>query len=104
MNEEEYNEYQKKWLEDQGYYNVRILSDGLVANYDFLCTTACIVDISIQDVGTRFCYPDRKKARNMCMNLESINDKPLPGMTAIKGRRVDVNGENIEEYLKKYGN
>lgn len=102
VDEQEYNEYQKKWLEDQGYYNVSILADGLVANYDFMYTTACIVDIGIQDTGTRFCYPDREKARQLCLSMQSIDDKPLSGMSAVKGRRVDVNGDNIQEYLKRY--
>ena len=104
MTEEEYNKYQKKWLEDEGggYYNVRILPDGLVCNFDFMFTTACIIDISIQDVGIRFCYADREKARQMCLEMKSISDKPWPGMSAIKGRRIDVNEDGIQVFLKRY--
>jgi hypothetical protein len=50
----------KKFLEEQGYFNVRILQDGLVCNFDMLFTRALVIDPDFGGMpGGRVCYEDR---------------------------------------------
>jgi len=75
----------KKSLEEQGYFNVRILPDGLVCNFDMLFTRALVIDPDFGGMpGGRVCYEDRALGTEACNAMTSIYDDPLPGYTADK--------------------
>jgi hypothetical protein len=77
--------YSDRLLEDQGYFNVRILPDGLVCNFNMLFTRALVIDPDFGGTpGGRVCYEDRALAVEACNAMTSIYDEPLPGYTADK--------------------
>lgn len=76
----------EKFLLSQGYYNIRFIDGGCVANYKFMFTTAVVLDINGWGYGGRYCYEDACLAELMCLGMKTLDDEPLPGYTVIKGR------------------
>lgn len=77
----------KQHLEKQGYYNVRILPDGIVCNVDMLFTSGVAIDPDYHGInGGRVCYPNKSLAMRACDIMKSIHDDPLPGFTSDKRR------------------
>lgn len=75
----------KQFLESEGYYNVRILEDGIVCNSHFLFTDSVIINPDYTGYERRICYPkDRGLAEKMCLGMSSVDDKPIAGYTALK--------------------
>lgn len=87
-----YYEKLKEFLESEGYFNVRILPDGVVCNYRYLFTTGLMLEPDFDSPATlgRLCYEDHALAVLACAGMTSIYDEPLPGWTADKrfGRKV----------------
>lgn len=74
-----------RFLERNQYYNIRFLEDGVVCNYHFLFTDAVIIDPNFSSYERRICYPRGSGlAEKMCLGMKSVDDKPLPGFTALK--------------------
>lgn len=90
----------EKFLLENGYYNIRFLEDGCIANFNFMYTTAVVLDINFGGYGGRHCYSDRALAAERCLIMQSIEDKPVKGCTAIKGRGIDVNGDEVLKYIE----
>jgi len=84
----------KEYLESEGYFNVRILPDGVIGNLDMIFTRAVMVELDWGGVRTRYCYEDRELAVQACNSLESIEQKPLDGYTAVKGDRREWQDDN----------
>lgn len=83
--EASHDERLKAFLEKNGYYNVRILSDGVICNRHFLFTDAVIIGANWGGYERRICYPGGSGlAEKMCLQMQSVDDPPLPGYTAIK--------------------
>lgn len=79
------DEQLKRYLETEGYYNVRILKDGIVANIHYLFTDSVIIGANWGGFERRICYPKGMGlAEAMCQNMQSVDDDPLPGYTALK--------------------
>lgn len=75
----------KAFLESQGYYNARLLEDGIVCNRHFIFTDAVIIGANWTGYERRICYPRGSGlAEKMCLEMVSVDDKPLPGYTALK--------------------
>jgi hypothetical protein len=75
----------KDFLESQGYYNVRILEDGVICNNHFMFTDAVIIGANHNGYERRICYPKGSGlAEKMCLGMVSFDDEPLPGYTALK--------------------
>lgn len=75
----------KDFLESQGYYNVRILEDGVICNNHFMFTDAVMIDVNYGGYARRVCYPKGSGlAEKMCLGMASVDDEPLPGYTALK--------------------
>lgn len=75
----------KTFLESQGYYNVRILEDGVICNNHFIFTDAVIIGANYGGYERRICYPKHMGlAEQMCLGMSSVDDAPLPGYTALK--------------------
>lgn len=80
-----YDRELKKFLLTEGYYNIRFLEDGCIANYHMLYTTAVVIDITECGYTRRICYPKGSGlAEKMCLQMKTFNDTPLPGYTALK--------------------
>lgn len=79
-----HDEKLKAFLEKNGYYNVRILPDGIVCTFDFIFTRAVIINPNWTGYEKRYCYEKRELAVKMCDEMQSVDDPPLPGYTAIK--------------------
>jgi len=79
-----HDEKLKAFLEKNGYYNIRILPDGMVCNFDFIFTRAVVINPNWQSYEKRYCYENRALASKMCLEMQSVDDEPLPGYTAIK--------------------
>ncbi len=79
------DEQLKRYLEGMGYYNVRILKDGVVANIAYLFTDSVIIGANWGGFERRICYPKGMGlAEAMCKSMGSVDDVPLPGYTALK--------------------
>lgn len=85
IGEKSYDEKLKDYLESNGYYNVKILDDGVICNCHFLFTDAVIIGANFSGYDKRVCYPRGSGiAEKMCLGMLSIDDDPLPGYTALK--------------------
>lgn len=75
----------KAFLESEGYYNVRILPDGVICNAHFIFTDAVLIEVNRESYERRICYPrGTGLAEKMCLGIQTIYDKPIPGYTALK--------------------
>lgn len=83
----------KHFLEDCGYWNIRFLPDGVVCNARMMFTTAVLVDVNHAAYEKRFCYENHALAEVCCLQMTSVDDEPLPGWTALKGRYYDEHPE-----------
>ncbi len=74
-----------KWLEDEnGYFNVRVIDNRIIANLQMLFTCALVLDIDEWGYKKRYCYESRYQAQRACLDLKHPDDIPLEGWTAIK--------------------
>lgn len=74
-----------KYFEDMGYQNVRALDEGVIGTIDMLFTRALVIDLTHGGYGHRYCYQNRNLATKACQELKNLDDKPLPGYSAVKG-------------------
>ena len=75
----------KEFLEHQGYYNVRLLPDGVIANIRYIFTDSVIIGANYGGFERRICYPRGSGlAEKMCLGMTSVDDAPIPGYTALK--------------------
>lgn len=84
-------------LQENGYYNIRFLPDGVVANLKLLYTTALCIDLDESGYQERFCFPDSSVAEKACAALSSIHDNPSPGFIAYRGNRHIKRGIHLME-------
>ncbi|MFA7278785.1 MAG: hypothetical protein WC100_01710 [Sterolibacterium sp.] len=73
------------FLVENDYYNIRFLKDGIVCNSHFLYTDAVIINPNWTGYERRICYPKQSGlAEIMCVTMQSVDDEPLAGYTALK--------------------
>lgn len=73
-----------KFLEKEGYFNLRVLPDGIIGCIKMLYTYGVCIDMDETGHGGRVCYSTEAEARNFCDQMKSIYDAPMPGFTADK--------------------
>jgi len=67
----------KQFLEENGYFNIRTLSDGrIIANLKFVFTTAIVVGIDESGYYGRYCYGDHNEPVDIIHNWDGIGDPP----------------------------
>lgn len=76
----------KSLLEANGYFNIRHVDGGWIANLRLLYTTALCIDLDEWGYESRYCYGDKFLAERACNELKSIDDEPLPGYVAKRVR------------------
>lgn len=85
MNIEKQDIELQKFLEKQGYYNIRFLEGGVICNANFLFTDAVLIEVGYESYERRICYPKGSGlAEKMCLQMNSTDDVPIPGYTALK--------------------
>lgn len=76
-----------KFFEDQGYTNVRQLPDGSFAGLvPLIYTVGLCIGLDEINWKKRFCFEDYKRALLELEKLESIDDEPVDGWVARRGK------------------
>ena len=73
------------FLKDNGYQDLRVLSDGVVVGTtDLMYTRGLVIDLDWTGWGERYCYEDRNQATQACIALETGDDAPMSGYVATR--------------------
>jgi len=64
-----------KFLESQGYWNIRELPDGIVCNAKMIFTTALLIDVTEHCYDHRYCFEKQADAEAACLAMNSIDDE-----------------------------
>lgn len=79
-----------KFLESEGYTDLRTLEDGsIVGVMRMLYTWGTVVDMEYHGHGGRVCWPTYEQAAYFARTIKTIEDEPPPGFTALK-RKGDI--------------
>lgn len=71
-----------EYLKTQGYFNIRELPDGIIANTKLIYTTALCIDLTRHGYGDRYCFENPKLAEQACNAMTSIDDTVMEGYIA----------------------
>lgn len=74
-----------KYLESQGYENLRIFADGICGVMKMIYTYGLCVDMDQHGVSKRYCYETKAEAIQACNELKRCYDQPRAGYKAVKG-------------------
>ena len=79
------NEELIKYLEKEGYTDLRVLDDGsIVGVIRMLFTWGTVVDLEQHGHGGRVCWPTYEQAAHFAATMTTIDEQPPEGYTALK--------------------
>lgn len=84
-----------KYLEWEGYTDLRTLEDGsIVGVLKMLYTWGTVVDLERYGHGGRVCWPTYEQAAHFARTMVTVDDVPPAGYTALK-RKSDMRQEPL---------
>lgn len=74
--EEDYKNRVAEIARKNGYFNIRVLEDGVVACFPLIFTTAICAALNESGYESRYCFKSKDKALEQCDAMKSVDDIP----------------------------